>query len=88
MVGAHCRYESELYCGTWPEAKVFRMPRGGGGGGGGLVSDPWVDCGRTGEEKEVMGMAVYNGKMYAGTLPAGEVYRYDVSPLGPRDQCH
>ena len=22
-------------------------------------------------------MAVYNGKLYAGTLPLGEVYRYD-----------
>ena len=24
-----------------------------------------------------MGMAAYNGKMYAGTLPLAEVYRYD-----------
>ena len=24
-----------------------------------------------------MGMAVYNGKLYAGTLPLGQVYRYD-----------
>jgi hypothetical protein len=24
-----------------------------------------------------MGMAVYNGKLYAGTLPLAEVYRYD-----------
>ena len=26
---------------------------------------------------EVMAMAVYNGKLYAGTLPLGQVYRYD-----------
>jgi hypothetical protein len=26
---------------------------------------------------EVMGMAVYNGKLYAGTLPLAQVYRYD-----------
>ena len=24
-----------------------------------------------------MGMMVYNGKLYAGTLPTGSVYRYD-----------
>jgi hypothetical protein len=30
-----------------------------------------------GEEKEVMGMMVYNGKLYAGTLPLAHVYRYD-----------
>ena len=38
---------------------------------------PWLDCGRLGEELEVMGMMVYNGKLYAGTLPTGSVYRYD-----------
>ena len=37
----------------------------------------WIDCGRLGEELEVMGMAVHNGKLYAGTLPLAEVYRYD-----------
>lgn len=30
-----------------------------------------------GNEKEVMGVAVYNGNLYAGTLPLGAVYRYD-----------
>lgn len=37
----------------------------------------WVNIGRLGTEKEVMGMAVYNGKLYAGTLPLAEIYRYD-----------
>ena len=36
-----------------------------------------VAAGRLGEEKEVMGMAVHNGKLYAGTLPLAEVYRLD-----------
>ena len=38
----------EFYCGTWPEARVYRRPTDG-------IGD-WVDCGRLGEEKEVMGM--------------------------------
>jgi hypothetical protein len=45
---------------------VFQLAKGG-----------WKDCGRLGEEKEVMGMAVYNAKLYAGTLPSARVYRYD-----------
>ena len=35
-----------------------------------------------GEELEVMGMAVHNGKLYAGTLPLAEVYRFDQHPGG------
>jgi hypothetical protein len=46
---------------------VFRLDRGG----------RWVPAGRLGEEKEVMGMAVHNGKLYAGTLPLAEVYRHE-----------
>ena len=37
----------------------------------------WEDVGATGEEKEIMGMCVYNGKMYVGTLPSANVYRFD-----------
>ena len=33
--------------------------------------------GRLGHENEVMGMALHNGKLYGGTLPLAEVYRYD-----------
>ena len=37
-----------------------------------------------------MGMAVYNGKLYAGTLPLAEVYRYDNggqwTPTGQLDK--
>ena len=33
--------------------------------------------GRLEDEKEVMAMAVYNGKLYAGTLPLAKVYRYE-----------
>ena len=35
------------------------------------------ECGRLGNERQVMPMAVYNGKLYAGTLPLAQVCRYD-----------
>jgi hypothetical protein len=56
-----------MYVGTWPEGKVYRYDG----------DNDWADCGRLGEEKEVMGTAIYNGKMYAGTLPLAQVYRYE-----------
>ena len=34
-----------------------------------------------------MGMAVYNGKMYVGTLPSGEVYRYDGGQTWTLSAC-
>jgi hypothetical protein len=60
-------YRGELHVATWASGKVFRY----GGGSG------WIDCGRLGEELEVMGMLVHNGRFYGGTLPLGEVHRYE-----------
>lgn len=60
-------FQGELYASTWPDGKVYRSADG----------EKWIDTGRTGQELEVMGMAVYNGKLYGGTLPLAEVYRYD-----------
>ena len=37
----------------------------------------WTDVGRLGEELEVMGMLVHNGRLMAGTLPLAEVYAYE-----------
>src|SRR5690606_6918037 len=37
----------------------------------------WTDVGRLGNELEVMGMAVHNGRLIAGTLPLAEVYSYE-----------
>jgi hypothetical protein len=37
----------------------------------------WTDVGRLGEEMEVMGMLVHNGRLIAGTLPLAEVYSYE-----------
>lgn len=64
---AFAAYRGELYVATWRTGRVYKY-RG---------DNDWVDCGRLGEELEVMGMAVHNGKLYAGTLPSAEVYRYD-----------
>ena len=36
-----------------------------------------MDCGRPGDWIEVNGLAVYNGKLYAGTIPRAEVFRYE-----------
>jgi len=64
---AFAAYYGELYVATWRTGRVYKY-RG---------DTDWLDCGRLGEELEVMGMAVHNGKLYAGTLPSAEVYRYD-----------
>jgi hypothetical protein len=61
-------YRGEMYVGTWATGKVFRY--------GGETN--WIDCGRLGQELEVMGMMVHNGSLYAGSLPLAEVYRYDT----------
>jgi hypothetical protein len=37
----------------------------------------WTDVGRLGQELEVMGMLVHNGRLLGGTLPLGEVYSYE-----------
>ncbi|MEZ6054220.1 MAG: LamG-like jellyroll fold domain-containing protein [Planctomycetaceae bacterium] len=60
-------YRDDLYVSEWPNAKVFRS-------GGDTV---WNDVGQLGDEKETMPLVVYNGKMYGGTLPTAEVYRFD-----------
>lgn len=60
-------YQDALHVSTWPAGKVYRL-------GG---DDRWVDAGRLGSELEVMGMLVHNGTFYAGSLPKGEVFRYE-----------
>lgn len=62
-------YRGELLAGTWWLAKVF------------VVEGPgrYRDFGVMGAELEVMPMALFNGKLYAGTLPMGQIFRYDDS---------
>jgi hypothetical protein len=43
----------------------------------GRATFTWTGVGRLGEELEVMGMLVHNGRLIAGTLPLAEVYEFD-----------
>jgi hypothetical protein len=67
-------HQGRLCVGTWRSGRVFRY----------VADDQWEDCGRLGDELEVMGMLVHNGKLYAGTLPLAEVYRYDAGTTWSR----
>jgi len=37
----------------------------------------WTNMGRTGYEREIMALALYNGKLYAGSLPMANAWRLD-----------
>jgi hypothetical protein len=65
-------HNGRMYVGTWRTGKVFRYDG----------DNKWADCGRLGEELEVMGMLVHNGGLFAGSLPLAEVFRYrtDAAP--------
>lgn len=60
-------HNGHLFVSEWPHAKVFRLG----------ADKKWAPAGQLGEQKETMPLMVYNGKMYAGTLPSAEVYRFD-----------
>jgi hypothetical protein len=60
-------YEGRLYVGTWRSGRVYRFED----------VNRWTDVGRLGEELEVMGMLVHNGRLLAGSLPLAEVYSYE-----------
>jgi hypothetical protein len=63
---AFATYQGQLQVATWRTGKVFAWE-----------NDAWQDRGRLGEELEVMGMLIHNGCLYGGTLPLGQIYRYD-----------
>lgn len=63
---AFATYEGELYVSTWASGRVYRFD--------GI--NQWTDVGRLGEELEVMGLIVHNGRLLGGTLPLAEVYSY------------
>jgi hypothetical protein len=58
-------HRGELYAGTWPLGKIA-VWRGG----------RWQDSGHPGDATEVIGMATYNGTLFAGTIPRAEVFRF------------
>jgi len=71
QVYSGCICEGDLYSGVFPEGAVFCYE----------PPDQWRPVhhrrGWVGFESEVMGMAMYNGMMYAGSLPSAFVYRMD-----------
>lgn len=80
QIHTFCVYEGNLYAGTWPDGSIMRYDADG----------KWTDCGWLGSPErtdigmkdpshvnEINDLTVYNGKMYAGVIPKGEVWRYD-----------
>jgi hypothetical protein len=78
----HCLivYGGKLYAGTWQRGRIMRYDG----------DNNWAACGDTGAlddttlrngvlcyNNEINALAVYNGKMYAGVIPKGELWRYD-----------
>ncbi len=69
-------YEGRLYAGTWRSGKVYLLEEHADA----QADRPrfvWRDVGQLGQELEVMGMLVHNGRLMAGTLPLAEVYQFD-----------
>ena len=66
QVHSHGVYRGELYVGTWPLGKVAVRQ-----------NDKWVDVGRLGDATEIVGLTVYNGCLYGGSIPRAEVFRFD-----------
>jgi outer membrane protein assembly factor BamB len=66
----HCMgvHKGELHVGTWPLGRIGILRHG-----------KWVDGGRPGDATEVIGLATYNGMLYAGTIPRAEVFRLNGS---------
>ena len=65
---AFTTYKGQLQVAACRTGKVFAWDK-----------EVWRDRGRLGEELEVMGMLVHNGSFYAGTLPLGQIFRYEGS---------
>lgn len=65
-------YKGNLYIGIWPGAEIFRYWCAGGS-----EAETWVPVARDLYEAEIMAMAVCNGKIYVGSLPMGNVWRFD-----------
>lgn len=63
---AFATYRGKLRVATWRSGKVYEW-----------ANDHWEDIGQLGEELEVMGMLNHNGSFYGGTLPLGQIYRWD-----------
>ena len=61
-------FHGALHAGTWPLGRVARWD---------AERRRWVQTGRLGDSTEVMALNVYNGKLYAASIPRAEVFRYE-----------
>lgn len=61
-------YRDQLHVGTWPLARVARRD---------AQPEKWSDIGRLGDAIEINALTVFNGKLYGGTIPRAEVFRYE-----------
>jgi len=59
-------HRGELYLGCWPTGRMAVRR-----------DSEWIDLGRLGDATEVVGIATYNGSLYAGTIPRAEICRFD-----------
>jgi Concanavalin A-like lectin/glucanases superfamily len=59
-------YQGELYIGSWPKGKVAVWR-----------DNKWIDLGQLGDATEVIGLTVYNGSLFGGTIPRAELFRLD-----------
>ena len=66
-------YRNRMWSGTWRGAAVYAFD-----------GAEWELQGFPGLELETMGLAIYNGKLYAGTLPLGGAFRLDSGPFYDR----
>ncbi|MHB0998103.1 MAG: LamG-like jellyroll fold domain-containing protein [Armatimonadota bacterium] len=82
QIHSFCVYKGQLYAGTWFDGLIMRYD----------ADNKWTECGWVGSPdkadvgnnviihiNEINNLTVYNGKMYAGVIPKGEVWRYDGS---------
>jgi len=70
----------QLYAGTWERGRIMRYDGNNqwiACGDTGATTDTVIRGGRPSYNNEINDLTVYNGKMYAGVIPKGEVWRYD-----------
>ena len=79
-------YQGMLYAGTWPDGIILRYDKDTSWTPCGIVGvqdQSYYTLETTprlpykSHKNEIQELAVYNGKMYCGVIPKGEVWRYD-----------
>ena len=63
---ALCVYNGAIYATGYDEGAVYRFD-----------GETWSRAGRLGDSTQVYGLAIHEGKLYAGTWPNGTVYRLE-----------